>query len=212
LQVYDDLALQDATALFRFLARRGYVTPAADSPLLIEHPALLRPPSPLTGVDMIKAQKTGVVVSTVTCFIMTAALLSVEILHGATFDNTIYNTGYLHLVASFFTVFLFFSMTYSNTSLSISLMMCDVAMAMAVLCCAGQAWTARPGDEVVAGQVLGEIVDMVDMDAARVPVVTRTSGLFFGTVNHKLVKPGQIIAKVAGNEPLSWRTGNLLTL
>ena len=62
-QVCDDLALKDAQGLFRFLARRGYISPAASSPLMQCSPALLRLPSPLTGVDMIAASKSGVVVS-----------------------------------------------------------------------------------------------------------------------------------------------------
>lgn len=62
--MYDDLALRDATALFRFLARRGYISPAADSALMVqETPPLLREASPLVGVDMIKASRAGVVVS-----------------------------------------------------------------------------------------------------------------------------------------------------
>jgi hypothetical protein len=53
----------DATGLFRFLARRGYIAPSANSPLMVEEPSLLREPTPLVGVDMIKATASGVVVS-----------------------------------------------------------------------------------------------------------------------------------------------------
>ena len=56
----DELAEQDAHALFRFLIRRGYVK---ESTPLHETPSLLRPPTPLTGVDMIKAKGTGVLVN-----------------------------------------------------------------------------------------------------------------------------------------------------
>lgn len=132
--VFDDLALKDATGLFRFLARRGYVSPLPESSLMVEKPELLREPSPLVGVDMIKAAATGVV-----------------------------------------------------------------------------AWKVRVGDEIVANQLVGEIVDVADVDAPRVPVISRTAGVMFAWHNQRLVKPGDIVAKVAGREPLPWRVGNLLT-
>lgn len=80
-----------------------------------------------------------------------------------------------------------------------------------LLFCIGQAWKSRVGDQVVVGQVLGEIVDVVDVDAPRVPVVSRAAGVVFGMRNQRLVKPGDIIIKVAGSDPLPWRVGNLLT-
>lgn len=61
-QVYDELALTDAEGLFRFLARRGFLSTPASSPLLATSLSLLRSPSPLTGVDMVKAPASGVVV------------------------------------------------------------------------------------------------------------------------------------------------------
>lgn len=73
------------------------------------------------------------------------------------------------------------------------------------------AWRVGPGDEVAAGQLLGEIVDVEDLDAPRVAVLSATSGVVFGMRSHKLVRPGQIIVKVAGREVLPWRKGNLLT-
>lgn len=73
------------------------------------------------------------------------------------------------------------------------------------------AWRVRPGDEVVEGQVLGEIVDVEYIDEERVPLVSRTNGIVFGMRNHKLVRPGEIIIKVAGSTPLPWRKGKMLT-
>ena len=74
------------------------------------------------------------------------------------------------------------------------------------------AWRVRPGDEVSAGDVLGEIIDLEDgTGLGRFPLRARTSGVVFCLKSSKLVRPGQIIAKVAGAEPLSWRKGNLLT-
>ena len=52
---------------------------------------------------------------------------------------------------------------------------------------------------------------MTYVDAPRVPVTTRVAGIVFGLRCHCLVRPGQIIIKVAGDAPLEWRTGNLLT-
>ncbi len=72
-------------------------------------------------------------------------------------------------------------------------------------------WRVHAGDIVNDGDVLGEIIDIVDLDAPRVPVVSRTSGIVFGLRPPKVVRPGQIIIKVAGNDVLPWRTGYLLT-
>jgi uncharacterized protein len=71
------------------------------------------------------------------------------------------------------------------------------------------AWKVRRGDIVEKGTVLGEIVDIEDPDCPRRPVVSRTSGVVFS--RHKLVRPGQVIIKVAGEDVLEWRVGNLLT-
>ncbi len=59
--------------------------------------------------------------------------------------------------------------------------------------------------------MLGEIVDIEDVDAPRVPIISKQTGIVFGVRPHKLVRPGQIIIKVAGTENLEWRKGNLLT-
>lgn len=139
--MYDDLALGDACALYRFLQRRCVVQWSSQSPANtytsppppIMHPTV-RDACPLSGVDMIKPTKMGIV-----------------------------------------------------------------------------AWRVRPGDEVTEGQLLGEIVDMEYIDEAREPIFTRTSGIVFGMRSHKLVRPGQIIVKVAGTTPLPWRKGNMLT-
>ncbi len=73
-----------------------------------------------------------------------------------------------------------------------------------------KAWKVRMGDEITANQVIAEIVDVVDVDAPRVPIVSRATGTLFGTCAHKLVKPGDLVAYVAGSEPLSWRVGSYL--
>ena len=62
-KVYDHLAIHDATAIFRFLVKRGYIKsvevdlePSAESvsPLISDTPPLLRESSPLSGVDMVE--------------------------------------------------------------------------------------------------------------------------------------------------------------
>lgn len=72
-------------------------------------------------------------------------------------------------------------------------------------------WNVKPGDIVESGQVLGEVVNIEDPFAPRTPIRTRTGGIVFGMRSHKLSVPGTIMIKVAGDHPLSWRTGNLLT-
>jgi predicted deacylase len=60
------------------------------------------------------------------------------------------------------------------------------------------------------GQLLGEIVDIEDIDAARIPIVGKTSGIVFGLNRHKLAVPGEVVVYVAGNHSLDWRQGHLL--
>lgn len=129
--VYDDLAIRDARALYRFLQRRGYLV--ATEPML--QLPLLQDPSPLTAVDMMEAPAVGVM-----------------------------------------------------------------------------AWKVRPGSKVSVGDLLGELVDVENVDTPRIPLLARTSGVVFSMRRHKFVRPGQVVIKIAGREPLSWRKGNLLTI
>jgi uncharacterized protein len=131
--VNEELATQDANALYRFLQRRGFIGIPTGSNLP-PLPALIREASPLDGVDMIEASKVGVV-----------------------------------------------------------------------------AWKVRPGDFVQEDQLLGEIIDIEDVDAVRLPIVSRTAGIVFGMRQDRLVNPGQIIIKIAGAQSLHWRRGHLLT-
>lgn len=72
-------------------------------------------------------------------------------------------------------------------------------------------WRVKPGDIVAEGQLLGEIVNIENVDAPRIPLRSRTSGMVFGMWRSKLAVPGGKVVKVAGNKPLAWRNGNLLT-
>ena len=55
-QVNDAMALQDATAIFHFLQRRGYILPAEGFFCPPPQPDLKRGATPLNGVDMIKVR------------------------------------------------------------------------------------------------------------------------------------------------------------
>ena len=68
------------------------------------------------------------------------------------------------------------------------------------------------GDQVKKGDVIADIVDPMAEDprAARTPVSTRTDGFILTRRDDKLVRPGQVIAKVVGREVLPGRTGLLL--
>lgn len=68
------------------------------------------------------------------------------------------------------------------------------------------------GDTVSKGEVIADIVDPMaeDTRTARTPVATRTDGFILTRRDDKLVRPGQVIAKVVGREVLPGRTGLLL--
>ncbi|CCG07253.1 succinylglutamate desuccinylase/aspartoacylase domain-containing protein [Pararhodospirillum photometricum] len=67
---------------------------------------------------------------------------------------------------------------------------------------------AALGERVAAGAVVAEVLDA---EGRRHPVVSRASGVVFARLSRRLVRPGDIIVKVAGEEPLAHRQGVLLT-
>lgn len=70
------------------------------------------------------------------------------------------------------------------------------------------------GDVVEHGDTVAEVIRIDDPDAARVPIKARSKGLLFCMAHpsRRLVGPGRgTVAKIAGEESLSWRRGNLLT-
>jgi uncharacterized protein len=73
------------------------------------------------------------------------------------------------------------------------------------------AWKVGLGYMVTKGQLVGEIVNIDDVDAERVPIVAGCDGLVFAMAG-QLCRPGQAIMKIAGKEPLDYRKGNLLSL
>jgi predicted deacylase len=68
------------------------------------------------------------------------------------------------------------------------------------------------GDMVAKGDVIADIVDPLaeDTHKARTPVATRTDGFVLTRRDDKLVRPGQVIAKIVGRKALPGRTGLLL--
>jgi predicted deacylase len=69
------------------------------------------------------------------------------------------------------------------------------------------------GETVAAGELVAEIVSPLGepLGAARAPIRSATSGLFFNRKMGRLVRPGQKLCMVAGREPLDYRKpGNLL--
>lgn len=69
------------------------------------------------------------------------------------------------------------------------------------------------GDRVEEGQVLGHVVDPLADDPARRrhAFTARTSGIVYGRLAQRLVRPGDVICKVAGSAVLAHRKGKLLT-
>ncbi|GAB3478277.1 succinylglutamate desuccinylase/aspartoacylase family protein [Marinomonas epiphytica] len=68
------------------------------------------------------------------------------------------------------------------------------------------------GEPVEAGEVIGEVVNLMDDDvmSSSYPLVARTNGVFFARVQRRLVVHGESIGKIAGIEHLAFREiGNL---
>ncbi|EWY38841.1 succinylglutamate desuccinylase [Skermanella stibiiresistens SB22] len=68
------------------------------------------------------------------------------------------------------------------------------------------------GDSVQAGEVVAEIVDPTAEDplTARVPLVSRTTGVLWSRSQMKMAAAGETVAAVAGSIPLSERSWSLL--
>jgi predicted deacylase len=72
----------------------------------------------------------------------------------------------------------------------------------------------RPGDRVQRGEIVAEIVNPLETETEkRVTAVTSSiDGLLFSLSSTHYARPGCILAKVAGSEPLKAKGENLLTL
>lgn len=68
---------------------------------------------------------------------------------------------------------------------------------------------ARPGDSVVAGQVVAEVIDPTTPSVARVHAIrAAVSGILYATTRERYVVAGGEVGKIAGAVP--FRTGDLL--
>ncbi|HNC94632.1 MAG TPA: M14 family metallopeptidase [Myxococcota bacterium] len=71
-------------------------------------------------------------------------------------------------------------------------------------------WKQPLGAQVRAGDVIAELVDPTATPGQpRLPLRAEVGGVLFGRVRQHLVRPGQIVAKIAGNH--AFRSGHLLT-
>lgn len=73
-------------------------------------------------------------------------------------------------------------------------------------------WHVALGDRVRRGDVIADVIDIAEPDPARArtPVVTRQSGILFSMHVDALTRPGAVIGKVAGAEPIERRPGEKL--
>lgn len=72
-------------------------------------------------------------------------------------------------------------------------------------------WKVNLGEFVTKNQLIGEIINIENIDTPRIPIYAKCDGLVF-TKNTHLCRPGQHVMKIASKEVLDWRTGNLLSL
>ncbi len=65
----------------------------------------------------------------------------------------------------------------------------------------------EPGQQVAEGERLGELLDPL---GGRSELRARTAGVLFARAGERLARPGQVLAKVAGREPLPGREAGAL--
>jgi uncharacterized protein len=72
---------------------------------------------------------------------------------------------------------------------------------------------AAPGERVRAGQTVAVLIDPLAADRGerRREVATPVAGVLFARARRRLARPGDILVKVAGAEPLPGRKGHLLS-
>lgn len=79
--------------------------------------------------------------------------------------------------------------------------------------CAGAVvYLKKPGDKIEAGETVVEIVDpWVDaIESGPVPVCSRVTGVLYSHRSDRHARPGQILCRIAGAEPLPERVGESL--
>ena len=76
------------------------------------------------------------------------------------------------------------------------------------------AYEREPGETVAAGDVVAVVVDPLgeDFASARTELKSRCDGILYGRNEDRLARPGKVVCKIAGREPLPDRqAGSLLT-
>ncbi len=71
----------------------------------------------------------------------------------------------------------------------------------------------RPGDMVTKGEIIAEVTNPLKNDGKgeRQTITSKTTGVLFARCADRFARPGKIVAKVAGTEPLEGKGTNLLT-
>ena len=67
------------------------------------------------------------------------------------------------------------------------------------------------GDRVDAGQVVAELIDPTAENTIRRPLCAQVAGRVFARRGERLARPGSVVAKIAGSEPIADRGDRLLT-
>ncbi len=71
-------------------------------------------------------------------------------------------------------------------------------------------WHAALGDEFEAGALVAELYRPDRPNSPALSIRARVAGRLIARRGHPWVRSGDVVAKVAGEEPLAWRTDNLL--
>ena len=72
-------------------------------------------------------------------------------------------------------------------------------------------WAVPLGSQVEPGQVIANIMKLGGQGASEIHAVkARNQGRLFTRVHRPYVRAGQPLVKIAGDEPLKWRSGYLL--
>jgi predicted deacylase len=72
----------------------------------------------------------------------------------------------------------------------------------------------KPGDRIDKGEVIAEMVNPLEagMENRVTPVQSSIEGILFAINTDRFARPGRILAKIAGKNPLKDKGENLLTL
>ena len=76
------------------------------------------------------------------------------------------------------------------------------------------AYEKEPGETVAAGEVVAVVVDPLGKDfaSARTELNSQCDGILYGRTGVRLARPGKLVCRIAGREPLPDRqAGALLT-